>query len=88
VSAGQVTQGRRIPDFPSGIGARFAPGDYGKIKATWYACTPNGLLGNLANHEVTEYEDGTISVSPSILVDGGQPDQWHGFLERGIWREV
>jgi hypothetical protein len=39
--------------------------------------------------DVTEHEDGTITVSPSILqygVDGSE--FWHGYLERGIWREV
>ncbi len=88
MSVGQLTQGRRIPDAPNGEGAQFSPGDYGKIRTTWYACTPNGLLGNLANHTVTEHEDGTISVSPSILVYGGQSNQWHGFLKRGIWRKA
>lgn len=68
----------------------FKPGDYGMIGDIWYACTPNGLLGNLAAHKVTEHEDGTITVSPSILVgfrDQGKPS-WHGYLEYGVWREV
>lgn len=28
----------------------------------------------IADHDVTEHEDGTIT--------------WHGYLERGLWREV
>jgi hypothetical protein len=53
----------------------------------WYATTPNGLLAGLANHDVIEHDDGTITVSPSILVKQPNVGQWHGFLERGVWRE-
>ena len=52
---------------------------------------PNGLLGNLRGHNVQEHEDGTITVSPSILTSGcdeaGNPISVHGFLELGIWRD-
>lgn len=75
-------EGKRIYDD------QFSPGDYGILCDTWYACTPNGLLGNLANHEVVEHQDGTITVSPSILVGKDTGPVWHGYLERGIWREV
>jgi hypothetical protein len=79
-------QGKRID---ASSNPRFAPGEYGRVSdGTWYACTPNGMLGNLANHEVTEHEDGTITVSPSILVTGWDGQEWHGYLERGVWREV
>lgn len=54
---------------------------------TWDCVTPNGHLGNLGNHDVTEHEDGTITVSPSILVSDNSGELWHGFLERGVWRE-
>lgn len=67
------------------------PGEYGKDGDIWYACTPNGHLGNLSAHEVVEHDDGTITVSPSILVKyaGADGEQlWHGYLEHGIWREV
>lgn len=74
--------------------------DYGKIISDdgqwhWYGCVPEPtlkkkfLMAGLAEHEVTEHEDGTITVSPSILVghtDGAEG--WHGYLEHGIWREV
>jgi hypothetical protein len=63
------------------------PGDYWKSEhGFWYAETPNGLLGNLMHHEVMEHADGTISVSPSILVNGNNPKAWHGYLEKGVWR--
>lgn len=62
------------------------PGDYFTYKGQWYASTPTGLRCNLSGHQVTEHEDGTITVSPSILVNRGQENEWHGFLERGVWR--
>lgn len=74
----------------SGAGELPAPGAYWKSGDIWYARTPAGLLGNLANHAVTEHDDGTITVSPSILISAPHrsfgPTSWHGFLERGIWR--
>lgn len=66
------------------------PGAYGVSSSgqTWYCTTPNGLFGNLGAHQVTEHEDGTITVSPSILVTAGRGGQsYHGFLIRGIWNE-
>lgn len=69
-------------------------GDYGKspIDGTWICKTPTGLGGILGRHEITEHEDRTITVSPSILVQQPQHAsktlEWHGYLERGVWREV
>jgi len=69
------------------------PGDYGRWaadKGNWYACVPDGKCANLSAHAVTEHEDGSITVSPSILVTqrGELPPEWHGYLERGVWRSV
>ena len=62
-------------------------GEYGIGKdGLWYCRPPGNHMGCLARHTVTEHEDGTISVSPSILVDDGRK-KWHGYLERGEWRE-
>lgn len=49
----------------------------------WYICDPFGQHGALRRHDVTEHDDGTITVTPSIEVptEGG----WHGHLERGVW---
>jgi hypothetical protein len=48
-----------------------------------------GSLGDISNHDVTEHEDGSITVSPSILIGGGTlAVPIHGFLERGEWRDV
>lgn len=81
--------GRRLLENPS-TGFCMEPGDYARVNGVWYAAPPGtmGLLANLSKHEVTEHEDGTITVSPSIEVDGGRYAQhWHGYLERGVWRE-
>lgn len=45
-------------------------------------------------HSFTEEADGTLTISPSISdrkrdQDPSTPgDGWHGFLERGVWRQV
>jgi hypothetical protein len=79
-------QGTRIDYYGDGIPD---PGSYWNDKrdGEWYGMTPNGHMANLAAHTVTEHEDRTITVSPSILVNRGMPGEWHGYLERGVWRE-
>jgi hypothetical protein len=69
------------------------PGEYCKSSREggpcFLACTPDGRLADLSRHQVTEHQDGTITVSPSILVSGGgEPGNWHGYLEDGIWRAI
>lgn len=92
--AQDVTSGRRHPDVPDVRQPHswMEPGGYRRVLYptgwTWEAMTPNGLLGNLAQHDVVEHDDGTITVSPSILVDAPRESSWHGYLERGVWREV
>lgn len=62
--------------------------EYGKDSTGIWLCRPPGQhLGSLKNHDVTEHDDGTITVSPSILITDGETT-WHGFLERGVWREA
>lgn len=80
-------QGQRI-EYPDGDG-NWPPanGSYFKGKTgDWFAMTPNGMYGNLSAHKVTEHDDGTITVSPSILVTG-HDGSYHGYLEHGVWRE-
>ncbi len=63
-------------------------GDYFIWSGAWYGVSPNGLLCGLKNHTVVEHDDGTITVSPSILVNNGQGGvAWHGFLKAGVWEE-
>lgn len=80
--------GKRIEILPvDGVFGPMQPGDYGKHPdGYWYAKTPNGHSANLMAHAVTEHEDGTITVSPSIKVSDHTGELWHGFLERGVWR--
>jgi len=84
-------QGTRMPDGTSPH--RLKAGEYAQVEyeeaKVFFACSPDGRLANLAKHFVTEHPDGTITVSPSILVRGGGDEgEWHGFLERGVWREA
>jgi hypothetical protein len=73
-------------------GETLQPGEYGKYEGIWFCCAPTTIPpmfhGNLNSHEVVEHEDGTITVSPSILISHWTGKQWHGFLERGVWRKV
>lgn len=79
-----VTLGRRI--YPNEDTGQFAmaPGDYCKDKdGRWWIRAPRRSMGVLDSHTIIEHADKTITVSPSIL-----SDDWHGFLEQGVWREV
>lgn len=84
--------GKRVELVPQEGGfQQLKPGEYGNWQGNrdgWYACTPNGHGCWLRSHQVTEHEDGTITVSPSILVsDNHNPNLWHVYLEAGVWRE-
>lgn len=94
----RAVTGRRV----EWAGQILNPGEYTRDEAGhWHGCTPNDYGCNLSAHDVIEHEDGTITVSPSILVSrGGRHDEqgnlirdasfvelWHGYLERGVWRE-
>jgi hypothetical protein len=63
---------------------------YYKSNEVWYLYMPGCGLGSLANHQIVEHSDGTITASPSILTTGhhdGKQVQKHGYLERGVWRD-
>jgi hypothetical protein len=66
-------------------------GEYGRVRRdggwVWMCNTPNGHHGDLSAHTVTENEDGTITVEPSILVSVGIEQRWHGYLRAGVWTE-
>lgn len=54
----------------------------------WFIYLPKAGAGRLSQHKVTEHEDGTITVEPSILMHGhndGTPNSRHGYLRRGVW---
>lgn len=83
----KITQGRRVSDDTPY--AEMRPGDYCREVwrpfGRWIVCDPSGVVGgvNPKVHTITEHEDGTITLSPSFVGLQG----WHGFLERGVWRE-
>lgn len=81
--------GRRVIPNPEEYQYGMESGDYGKDSdGLWFVRTPNGLVGCIQKHTITEHEDGTITVSPSILVGCKDLGTWHGYLEKGIWRSV
>jgi hypothetical protein len=49
----------------------------------WWIYLPRAGVGRLTLHTVVEHEDRTITVRPSIRLGAR-----HGFLERGVWRDV
>lgn len=93
MSAGDVTQGykaenvKALYDGPPGGYVMVSNTETGN-KVLWIK-DPAGHVGRCSKHEVTEHEDGTVTVSPSILsTQADHGHDWHGFLERGVWREV
>lgn len=81
-------------DYPLSLTA----GEYGKEQdGSWYCHVPNhnffGGVGSLRLHAVVENPDGTITVSPSILVKYWDEQtksyrQWHGYLKNGIFEDA
>ena len=87
------TKGRRAyPDADGDLWLKDCEYGYDTKNSRWLIRPPGMHHGNLSNHEVTEHEDGTITVRPSILIEyplqSGEKKRWHGYLERGVWREV
>lgn len=88
----------RPPDAPEGDVVPDVDPDYVSLQGgywrtqggTWMCGVPApGFgVGNLTKHNITEHEDGTITVSPSILVETGDGRRWHGFLVAGVWRAL
>jgi hypothetical protein len=60
---------------------------YWKEGNIWYLYLPGAGVGALSKHNIVENPDGTITVSPSILMEGHLGKK-HGFLENGIWRDA
>lgn len=61
---------------------------YWKASDRWMLYFPRCGVGDLSLHTVTEHEDGTITVTPSILTkghDNGKQTTVHGYLTKGVW---
>lgn len=59
----------------------------------WHVRTPGAPCWRPLStaHQVTEHDDGTITVAGSILwtqIPEGPIYIWHGYLERGVFRSV
>lgn len=57
-----------------------------RLGATHYVrCMVGCVVGRLGeNHTVTDHEDGTITVEPSLVMRNG----WHGWLRRGVFEVI
>lgn len=76
--------GRRVYTNDHGKLPPMRPGDYALTHdGDWWAVLPDGTFGRLTDHIVTEHDDGTITVEPSIYFD----EKWHGWLIHGEWRD-
>lgn len=65
--------------------ARAGEPAYDRLGVRWYVIAPDGSLGRLGeNHTITEHDDGTITVEPSLVMHRG----WHGWLRRGVFTSV
>jgi hypothetical protein len=87
-------QGTRVNSRAEATGKDgYIPGCYWPVgdegRRQWWIIDPTGHIGRLGTgHSITEFEDGTITVSPSILstvADHGH--DWHGYLREGVWEE-
>ncbi len=92
-----MTTGRRKEDQPAAEPDHghwyfaFEPGDFGKDTAgRWWVCPPDERFREIGacsieKHDVTEHEDRTITVAPSILIRASG-FEYHGWLAGGVWR--
>lgn len=86
--------GKRLPDNSDLM--QMVAGEYCKV-TNWpdpgsppffIGRAPSGEGGTFCrtNHTFVEHIDGAITVTPSIWFNA--PNGWHGFLEKGIWRQA
>ena len=84
-------QGRRVDAIEGAVLPKLEPGDYGKDSCgSWWVCPPRGgyaLIDPRKGWTATENADGTLTVSPSIFMTAPEEHKWHGYLEKGVWRE-
>jgi hypothetical protein len=87
--------GRRVEFFRGWPASACQPGDYCKVPdgidprggGWWYCIAPTGHQGAIGPpvHTVVEHEDGTISVTPSLVFDTVPEKGYHGHLTGGVW---
>jgi hypothetical protein len=85
MAVGDLTPGKRRPDGTEPHELEI--GEYSKIEVGLWIRLPNGDIGHIGKGwNVTWNADGSATVSPSIKTHG--ENNWHGYLENGVWREV
>ena len=93
MSEDEKKKGRRVY-AEEGKNLPLAEGDYGfdLLVGHWVVRPPGRHAGGIPRHEVVEHEDGTITVSPSIMLydvdETGKMVVWHGYLIKGEWRVI
>lgn len=99
MAAGDTTKGTRLPDDASHNDVMNGqPGCYrltvapeGDGERYLHMLLPNGAFAMIPVGEDRATPPRTVSVSPSIWLHptpGVDEHGWHGYLERGVWREV
>ncbi len=85
--------GRRRPDGTKPW--ELEAGDYcfrqdeSEGRLLWVVCPNGNGPARLEGWDVTEHDDGTVTVAPSILAHkGGVHEEWHGWLRLGVWSEA
>jgi hypothetical protein len=92
VKPGETRQGQRLYSLKDDW-SDLLEGCYYKLPSgEWAIYPPGGNFGTISPkvHSITEHEDGTVTMTPSILyhpwLNGS--NGWHGYLERGVWRRI
>lgn len=86
-----MPQGRRVYPLSDDVWPSLESGDYCFVpnKRMLRFKTPSGVYGWIHGREggwqITEHEDGTVSVHPSIKIMEGEREVWHGYLTKGQW---
>lgn len=94
-------KGTRVMPDADGRLRDLLPGEYGHATLSreyikedspcnwWVICAPNGASCSLSPkiHQLVENPDGTLTVTPSILINFAEP-HWHGYLVNGEFKDA
>jgi hypothetical protein len=91
MKVGETRQGTRVKRLKKDW-SNLVEGAYAKLpNGDWAIHPPGGHYGTISPsvHTITEHDDGTVTMSPSILYHAsGTFEGWHGYLEKGVWRRI
>ncbi len=89
-----IIEGKRIIQKAGADKLELKPGEYGFDigLGLWVVKPPGCEHRRRIKQAVTEHEDRTITIEKSIVItefdDDGKQKRWHGYLEKGVWREI